>query len=167
MSTYELIMTTSTSKKYGEAIFGAAILALGLFIGIETSNFAAAPKFVVVGPKIFPYIIASCLVVIGLSCLITAFISPAEDDGIEHDLKPIVIIAAALLVEMFLLPIVGWIPAAAILFVLIARAFGSPSWVKDILFGVGLSGLTFVIFNLVLGLGLPLGSVIDSLLPAQ
>ena len=63
-----------------------------------------------------------------------------------------------------LLERVGWIPATTILFAVVARAFGSRRLVVDVAIGVALTALAYVVFNWGLGLSLPLGSVIESMI---
>lgn len=56
-----------------------------------------------------------------------------------------------------LLPFLGWILAGALLFWCVARGFGSPRPVFDILVALFMSSLTYLAFSVVLGLTLPSG----------
>jgi putative tricarboxylic transport membrane protein len=57
----------------------------------------------------------------------------------------------------------GWILAAAALFVIVARAFRSSRPLYDIVIGLALSTLAFVVFSYGLGLNLPAGSLTELL----
>ena len=61
-------MTTGHSLKIGEAGLGVAVLALGAFIAYETSRAPGAAN-AVVGPALFPYLIAAGLILVGLALL--------------------------------------------------------------------------------------------------
>ena len=65
-------MTTGRSLKIGEAGLGAAVLALGAFIAFETSRAPGAAN-AVIGPALFPFLIATGLVIIGVALLREAF----------------------------------------------------------------------------------------------
>lgn len=158
-------MTTGQSLRVGEAVLGGAVLALGLFIGIETALIEVAPSQATVGPRLFPLLVATGLVVVGLLVLREAFFGHvAHERGFELDWLAVVLISAGLLVQMLLLELLGWIPATAIVFVATARAFGSRRLLIDAAIGIGLASLAFVIFNYGLGLDLPLGTLIEDLL---
>src|ERR687890_348723 len=131
-------MTTGRSLKIGEAGLGAAVLALGAFIAFETSRAPGAAN-AVVGPALFPYMIAAGLILVGLALLreaITGHIAHAQ--GFELD-------------------------GTAVVLVLVG-AFGSRRLVKDAILGVMLTGLSFGLFNYGLDLNLPVGSVFEQLL---
>lgn len=157
-------MSTNTRIDAGEALFSALIVGLGLFIGIENAMAGDAPGNVAVGPKVFPYLVAAGLVAIGLAGLRSALASMVREERDALDYRPVGLIAVGLLVQMSMVTLLGWIPAAATLFVLGARAFSSRRLAWDIAIGLGLAVATIVIFNLALGLNLPWGTLIDGLL---
>jgi putative tricarboxylic transport membrane protein len=162
-------MTTGRGLRLGEAVLGGGVLALGLFVGIETALLEVAPSQAAVGPRLFPLLVATGLVVVGLLVLREAFFGHiAHERGFELDWPAVALISAGLLAQIFLLEWIGWIPAAAIVFVAAARAFGSRRLGIDAAIGIGLASLAFVVFNYGLGLDLPLGTLIeDLLLPAD
>jgi putative tricarboxylic transport membrane protein len=158
-------MTSGRTLRIGEAVFGGAVLALGLFIAIRTWQLQVAPTYAAVGPKLFPYLIATGLIVIGLLVLREAvFGHVAHEQGFELDGIAALLVSAGLIGQMLLLEWVGWIPATTLMFVAVARAFGSRRWPIDAALGLVLASLTFVIFNYGLDLSLPTGTLIESLL---
>jgi putative tricarboxylic transport membrane protein len=157
-------MITGRSLKIGEAGLGAAVLALGAFIAFETSQAPGAAN-AVVGPALFPYLISAGLILVGLALLreaLTGHIAHAQ--GLELDGTAVVLVAVGLIVQMLLLETLGWIPASTILFMVVARAFGSRKIVKDALLGLALTAASFGLFNYGLDLNLPVGTVFEELM---
>ena len=77
--------------------------------------------------------------------------------GPPANLRALVTIAVALVLEVALIRLAGFVIAAAVLFVLVAHAFGSRRLVRDALVGAALSALIFLLFSRVLGVVLPPG----------
>ena len=67
---------------------------------------------------------------------------------------------AVLLLSVFTLEPFGFIPAAAVLFLLTAHGLGSHRWLRDLLIGVALSAVAYVLFSKGLGLRLPAGTLL-------
>ena len=160
-------MTTGRSLRIGEAVLGGVVFGLGAFVAIETAMLEVAPANVAIGPRLFPFLIAVGLLLVGAAVLWqAAFGHIAHERGFELDWKAVVLVSAGLLLQMFLVERLGWIVATTLLFVLAALAFAERRIVATILIGLVLSGLTFAVFNYGLGLSLPLGTFIEDLLPA-
>jgi putative tricarboxylic transport membrane protein len=150
--------------RVGEGILGGFLIALGLFIVVQIAGLQVAASTAVVGPKMFPFIVAGGLILIGLLVLREAAFGHApHEGGFELWWPSIFIISAGLVAEMLLIERAGWIVAAAVLFTLGARAFGSRRLLADCLIGLALSSLTFVIFRYALELSLPAGDLGDLL----
>src|SRR5688572_18205546 len=162
-------MTTVRSLRLGEAILGGGVLALGLFVAIETSRLEVAPSHAAIGPTLFPYLIATGLIVIGALVLREAFFGHVahERGGFELDGLAVALVSAGLIVQLLLLETVGWIPATTLLFVAVTRAFGSRRLLTDAVIGLALASLAFVAFNYGLGLDLPVGTVLEDVLAPQ
>ena len=160
-------MTTARSLRIGEALLGGGLSALGALIAIETMLTPSAGRSVV-GPALFPYLISSGLVLIGLSLLREAFAGHiAHETGLELDLRAVALVAAGLAAQFLLIEFLGWIPSAALLFVAVARAFGSRRYLPNAALGLLLAGGTFAVFNYGLDLNLPIGSVGEWFAPAE
>lgn len=56
-----------------------------------------------------------------------------------------------------LLPLLGWIVAAALLFWCVARSFGSDRVLGNMVVGLTVGSLTYILFDMLLGLTLPSG----------
>ena len=54
---------------------------------------------------------------------------------------------------------IGWIIAAALMFVMVAHAIGSRRWLMDVLVGLFLSSVIYLIFAVLLSVDLPSGLI--------
>jgi len=66
-------MSKSASLRIGETILGLATLNLGSFIAIETWMTPPIAAQAVIGPGLFPALIATGLILVGLQLLYEAF----------------------------------------------------------------------------------------------
>lgn len=161
-------MTTGSSLRIGEAILGGVVLGLGLFIAIETSMLEVAASNAAIGPRVFPFLIAAGLLIVGTLVLRQAFFGHiAHEGGFELDWRAFALVSVGLIIQMFLLESLGWIIATALLFVAATLAFRERRVVISIAIGIVLSGLAFWVFNYGLGLTLPVGSVFEQLMPDE
>jgi putative tricarboxylic transport membrane protein len=160
-------MTTGRNLRIGEAVLGGGVLVLGLFIAFETMRGTGSTN-AVVGPALFPYLISAGLVIVGIALLREAISGHvAHEGGMELDWIAVALVSAGLIIQMFLLETLGWIPASALLFMAVARAFGSRRLVIDAVLGIALTAASFVVFNYGLGLNLPGGVIADMIAPAD
>ena len=161
-------MTTGRELRIGEAVLGLVVLGLGLFVVAETALMEVAPSNAAIGPRLFPFLVAAGLLVVGLLVLRQAFFGHiAHERGFELDWKAVALVAVGLLVQLLLVESLGWIVATTLLYLLAALAFAERRLLVTLLIGLALTGLTFVVFNYGLGLSLPTGSVLERLLPAE
>lgn len=161
-------MTTGRSLRIGEMVLAGVVLALGLFIAIQTARLAVTPSQAAVGPRMFPFLVAAGLIVVGGLLLRQALAGRiAHEGGLELDWTAVALVAAGLVVQILLLEYAGWVIAATLLFVAVARAFGSRRLLLDAAIGLVLAGLAFVVFGYGLDLSLPGGVVAEWLAPAE
>lgn len=154
---------THSTEKIGAVIFGLCLIALGLFICIETFGMAAGPDYAAVGPRAFPAMIGLGLVLVGGIHLWGARTVDVESevDPAEYDWRAVLGVAGVFGVQIFLLPWLGWMPTAVFLFMGVSRAFGAKSYRWTFVIGLILASVTFLLFNFVLGLNLPAGVLFD------
>jgi putative tricarboxylic transport membrane protein len=69
------------------------------------------------------------------------------------------VLAATLAAHSIVLPVIGFIPASTILFVIAAWLFGSARWHQNLAIGLVAAVVLFVIFTSGLGLSLPIDPV--------
>ena len=83
-------MTTGSGLRIGEAILGGVVLGLGLFISFETSMLEVAASNAAIGPRLFPFLIAAGLVIVGAHLQRQAIIGhKPHQGGVEQDMRAI------------------------------------------------------------------------------
>ena len=160
-------MTSGWGLRIGEAVLGAVVLGLGLFIATETSLMEVAASNAAIGPRLFPFLVAAGLLAVGAAVLWQAFFGHiAHERGFELDWRAVALVAGGLLLQIFLIESLGWIIASTLMFLAATLAFRERRVVISIAIGLLLTGLTYWVFNYGLGLSLPIGTTIEELLPA-
>jgi putative tricarboxylic transport membrane protein len=146
----------------GELLLSLALIALGSFIVIQTQGIAEAQGYSGVGPRLFPDLIGAGLTLCGAVLAWQAIAGgwrnlPVDDAHANPDWLAFAIITAGIVLHMIVIGWAGFILASALLYVLIAKGFGSTRLVRDTLIALVLAIAVFVIFTRGLGLALPRG----------
>jgi len=127
-----------------------------------------APSNAAIGPRLFPFLVAGGLLVVGLLVLRQALFGHiAHERGFELDWRAVAWVAGGLLVQLWLIERLGWIVATALLFLAGTLAFYDRRVVLNLAIGAALAALTFWVFNDGLGLSLPVGTVFEDLLASD
>jgi len=111
------------------------------------------------GPKAVPFVIAGGLALLGLGHLVMAFRGtwPAPEAG---DALPIVIILSGFATLIAIIGLGGgFIPATTILFAATASAFGRRAILTDLVIGLVLATIVYLVFDKLLTLSLPSGPI--------
>lgn len=151
--------------KRADFFIGCLGMALTLYIWITTANFPE-DQVVQVGPAFFPRMLAIGLGLTSLSLIIQAIIKVAEkkqedtslslrDPGIRRAL----IALAATIIYCLLLEIVGFIPLSIIYLLLLMLLLKEKNYVQMFITSVAVTGVLYAVFNLLLNITLPLGSL--------
>jgi putative tricarboxylic transport membrane protein len=155
-------MTTRSPINRGELLVSLALTALGVSVLIGTQNIPGGAGYSQIGPRVFPYLIGGCLVILG-GILVWHAVSggwrnvPMDQEHDTPDWAAFAILSAAVILHMVSIGWAGFILASTFLFTLIARGFGSRRLLRDIVIGALLSTAAYFIFTLGLGLKLPNG----------
>ncbi len=156
-------MTARSPIHLGEMLISFALIALGSFVVLETRSIAETQGYAQIGPRLFPYIIGVgltlCGAVLGWHALTGGWRNiPLDQEGHgAPDWLAFFIISAGIVLHMVVIGWAGFIIASTLLFVLIARGFGSRRLVRDALIAVALAAVVFFVFTSGLGLKLPSG----------
>ena len=141
----------------GAALVIAAILAvIAVVIVWQTSQMRLPPIQARVGPTVFPYIVATVMLVLSAGTVLSAFRHgfPARD---KDNLGPIAWIIGGLVLQIVTLSWLGFSIATGLLFAFTARAFGrGPLW-QTIPIGVVFAFIVWFAFARGLQLSLPAG----------
>jgi putative tricarboxylic transport membrane protein len=166
-------MTTKAwLKERSELGVSAVLVVLGVVVlvdalGIHTDFAQRGP----VGPKAVPILVGSLLLVVAV--LLARDVlrgGRGEAEGGEDidlaapaDWRTVLLLCGAFLANAALIGVVGFPISGAILFWGAAYALGSRNLVRDPLIAAGLSVLTFLVFNNLLGVPLPGGPLMGVL----
>jgi putative tricarboxylic transport membrane protein len=151
-------MTTARGLRLGEAVLAGFVLVLGVFVAVETAMLRTGPGYSAIGPKLFPWLVAAGLLVVGVALLYEARAGAiAHPVGFDLDLPPALAVTAGLVLQMVLMKPAGFVIASAVLFVAVAYAFGSRRLALNAAVGLVLCTATYVAFTRGLGLVLPAG----------
>lgn len=143
----------------GGLAISVAVVALALFVFVELPSIPADGGYSAVGPRFAPMLVGIGLLVIGLLLLRQALAGGWRDMPPPPD-EPLHVpsfgwIAGGLAVQMAIIALVGFTIASTLLFVAVARGFGSRRLAHDAIVGVVLAAAVFLFFTRVLGLSLP------------
>jgi putative tricarboxylic transport membrane protein len=151
----------------GKAELGLAglLLAIGVFLLVETQRIDVPVNANAVGPRFFPTVVGVVLVVVSLWLAVDVLLGgrgemeAAEDVDVSRssDWRTLALLSGAFLGHTFLLEPLGFPVAAALLFFGVAASLGSRRWARDAAVAVVLALLVFVVFARGLGVGLPPG----------
>ena len=149
-----------------ELAVSLGVIALGLVAAWVAASLPEAGGYARIGPNLVPKGVAGALVVLGLWLLAEALTGgwraalpddPAERG--EHAFVPAAFawVAAGLVAQMALIHTAGFPLAAAVLFALVARGFGSVRWARDAGVGLAIGVGVFLFFVRFLNVNLPAG----------
>ena len=154
-------MTTGSSSRErrpdGAALVIAAILAgIAVVIFWQTSQMRVPLQQQRVGPTVFPYIVATGMVLLAIGTVVSAMRGSFPERS-KDDYSAIFWIVGGLVGQILLLSTAGFSLATGVLFAFTAKAFGrGPLW-QTIPIGVVFSFVVWFIFAMGLQLSLPAG----------
>ncbi|UCC25352.1 MAG: tripartite tricarboxylate transporter TctB family protein [Gemmatimonadales bacterium] len=138
---------------------GLVLLVIALGVGVESTTFVVAFPTDPLGPAGFPLLAAILLAVGGMALLLQGGMGEAEPE--ESSLPSgwprggrVVLACLVFLGYALLLPVLGFVPATALVFTFLARLFGG-GLLPGALVGVAFSVTLFALFVWGLGLALP------------
>lgn len=139
------------------ALVIAAVLAgIAVVIFWQTSLMRVPPIQQRVGPTVFPYIVATGLLLLSVGTVFSAFRNGFPERGAD-DYRPIAWIVGGLVAQILLLSTAGFAIATGVLFACTAKGFGrGPLW-QTIPIGIVFSLIVWLAFAIGLRLSLPMG----------
>jgi putative tricarboxylic transport membrane protein len=152
----------SRSVAIGEAIIGAGVLALAAVMLWQTLAIPVSPIYAQVGPTVVPIITALALGMLGVLLLIAAWQGgwqPEEEKASTPDRVALAWVAAGLVLNVLLIGWAGFTIASVILFVCVARGFGSKAIVRDAAIGAAFALIAYFGFAQTLGINIGSGLV--------
>lgn len=152
-------MAPAGPRGRGTLAISIAIVLIGLGALLQLSGIASDGGYSAVGPSFAPMAVGVGLLVIGCLLLRQALTGGWREMGPPPD-EPLhapsfLWIAGGLAVQMAIIGAVGFTAASTLLFLAVARGFGSRRTARDALVGFVLAAAVFLFFTRVLGLALP------------
>ena len=150
-------------ERIGQVVTSLGLLALGAFVLVESGSIGGEQGYGGVGPRAFPYVVGVGLAASALTLLWHALAGgwrSMPDDGAapaDPDWRAFAMISAGLVLQMVLSGRAGFIVAGVVMFMLVARGFGSKQLLRDVIVAVILVTLAYLTFTRLLGLSLPAG----------
>jgi putative tricarboxylic transport membrane protein len=152
-----------------------SVAALGIYVAYEGATGADNPGYAEVGPGAFPAAVGIALVIAGLLLLAQGVRGQWRVLWIERDaqadnrffpapLRNVLLVAAALVFDVILMPSLGFVAASAAMFALVAAAFGSRRFILDAALGLTFGTAIHLVFVHGLGLHLPVGTIWEGIL---
>lgn len=151
-----------SSLRSGEVWIAAGVVALGVFMMSQTMQINVSANYARVGPRVFPWIVSSVLVLLGLGLMRDALTGRwIRDDGEvplpAPDRTAMLWLAIGLALYLLTIKFAGFPIATGLLFAFAARAFASRTILLDLAIGLVLGIVVYIGFHHGLGLTLPAG----------
>jgi len=146
----------------GETIIAAGVLLLSGAVFWQTLSIPVSPIYAKVGPTVVPMITAAGLALLGVLLMISALTGgwqPQEEKEVTPDRSALMWIALGLVLNVLLIGNAGFTLASVILFVCVARGFGSRAIVRDALIGAAFALIAYFGFAQTLGINIGAGIV--------
>lgn len=143
-----------------ELSLSAGVLAVGLGAATVTATLPSEGGYAGIGPNFMPGLVSVGLVALGVWLLYEALTGGWRRPVVHHDEfrgAPFLWVSAGLFAHMALIAWAGFVVAGAVLFVLVARGFGSRRLVRDVALGAALALAVYLFFAQVLSVNLPAG----------
>lgn len=148
-----------------ELILALIVLGLGGFVIAGTAGVTAAGSALGLGPRFFPVIVGSALLLIGLFYAVDVVRGgrgdPEESEDIDADApadrRTVALVSVIFLAFAGLLDLLGWIIAGALLFFGLSVVLGATRRLRTGVIAILLSTGTYLAFVKGLGVTLPAG----------
>jgi tripartite tricarboxylate transporter TctB family protein len=143
----------------GELIIAIGVLLLAAVIVWQTATIPVSPVYAKVGPTVVPYITALGLVGLGLLLLYAALKGgwqPDEEKETVPDRPALLWVVAGLALNVLLITYGGFTIASVVLFICVARGFGSKAILRDA--GIGAAFALIAYFGFAQTLSINIGA---------
>jgi len=146
----------------GEIVIAAGVLVLAAVIFWQTLTIPVSPIYAKVGPTVMPMITAAGLAILGILLMyeaVTGGWRTEEEKNVTPDRVALIWIAAGLVLNVVLIGPAGFTIASVILFVCVARGFGSKAILRDAAIGAAFALVAYFGFAQTLGINIGAGIV--------
>lgn len=142
-----------------ETVVAVGVLLLAAVVYWQTTLIPVSPIYAKVGPTVMPMIAAVALAILGVLLLVDAlrggWQSPEEKES-KPDRAALFWVGAGLVLNVLLIGPAGFTIASTLLFICIARGFGSQNILRDA--GIGAAFALIAYFGFAQSLGINIGA---------
>jgi putative tricarboxylic transport membrane protein len=154
--------TPEPKRRRAEILLALGVLALAATVGWETAMIPVAPAYARIGPSAFPAGVALGLALLGTVLLWQAAtgrwtVEESAEEAGPIDWRAIGWLLLGLVLNVALIQPLGFTIASTLLFVCVARAFGSTRLPRDVAVAFVLAAVAYVGFDRVLGVEIGTG----------
>lgn len=159
--------------RWSELLIPVALIIAGIVILVQTQDIRVIRSMSQVSPRAIPNLVGGGLIVIGLWYAVDIIRKPhvltagEDDEDVDIDAPTdwgvLGIIGVGLAIFALLIGPAGFIIASAILFAISSTAMGSRRIIANVLIGLILATLIYLVFDTWLGVRLPAG-ILESIL---
>ena len=167
------MINSNKSAAKGELVFTSFLFVVAVVVLVDTFGMTKSNAVGFVGPEVFAYIVGGLLLVLSGAQIIAVLRGErGTPEGVEGGVavsdpnwKAFGLLAAALVLYSFLMPILGFPIMGAVLYFMVAKAIGAKHNLRTAIIAVLLSAAIFFAFNEGLQLQLPSGlDTVDNIL---
>jgi putative tricarboxylic transport membrane protein len=167
------VINSNKSAAKGELVFTSFLFVVAVVVLVDTFGMTKSNAVGFVGPEVFAYIVGGLLLVLSGAQIIAVLRGErGTPEGVEGGVavsdpnwKAFGLLAAALVLYSFLMPILGFPIMGAVLYFMVAKAIGAKHNLRTAIIAVLLSAAIFFAFNEGLQLQLPSGmDTVDNIL---
>ena len=140
-------------------VFGAVLLVLSVVVlvtAVRLDNGGNA-----VGPATVPYVVGSALLLVGVLTVVRGRrdmgVWEVSDHTTSQDWKRLGLLVAGLVVFALIVPFVGYVVAATLLYGVTASVLGAPRPVEMFAVGFSVAAVVWLLFDVAIGISLPAG----------
>jgi putative tricarboxylic transport membrane protein len=154
----------------GPRLASLFFLVLGVLVLSQSFRIGRGAGYIVVGPRFFPIVVGCGLLGLGILFFLRTTVIPdvelardvAAEDAATH-WPTVLLLLLALTAYAFALGPLGYTAATTLFFPAVSRLLGSRKLARDLVIGLALGLIVYLLFTRVLGVRLPAG-ILDSIL---
>jgi putative tricarboxylic transport membrane protein len=143
-----------------EIALSLGVVAMGIGVAAVTATLPSEGGYAGIGPNFIPAVVAAGIILLGVWLSIEAFTGgwrSTSEQAEKFEPVPFVWVSAGLFAHMALIGWAGFVVAGTVLFLCVARGFGSRRPARDVAIALVFTVGIYLFFVKLLNVGLPAG----------